>query len=130
MADHFLLLRVRVTPPTGWLRPLWFTVGDRARFAEMTTVDGEYTIAVAALIGRTIYEAFDDLRGSLSFYAPLLGDAKPEPWLVEQMPMTFGVQDPRIAPAPPPTPPPTDDEITANSSACCASRTSSRNRGS
>lgn len=81
---YYGLVRVRVQ--RGRLVPLWYTVGDAASFDQMTVVDGEHTIAICTLPARSKEEARRHLKEELRWFAPLLGDAVPEPWFASEDP--------------------------------------------
>lgn len=85
----FLLLRVQVVagqaPADRLLLPLWYGVGDQTDLADATTVDGAYTIAVCPLIGETREGAAQTVPDVLRWYAPVVGSAKPDGWLAEQL---------------------------------------------
>lgn len=82
---YYGLLRVHADGD-GRLTPLWYTVGDAARFEQMTVVDGEYTIAICTLSARTMEEARAHLKEELHWFKPLLGSATPEPWFASEDP--------------------------------------------
>jgi len=81
---YYGLLRVRVE--RGRLVPLWYTIGDAASFDQMTVVDGEHTIAICTLPARSKEEARKCLKEELRWFAPLIGDAVPEPWFASEDP--------------------------------------------
>lgn len=80
---YYALVRVRAEKD-GRLVPLQYTVGDQASFDQATVVDGEYTIALCTLLGKSHEEAREHLKKELSWFAPLLKCAEPDAWFASE----------------------------------------------
>jgi len=79
----YVILRVQIEPD-GRLQPLWYSVRSVDDWMDMTVVNFEYTLALMPMSAKTLEAACKELRAHFKWFAPLLKNAKPEPWLVEQ----------------------------------------------
>ena len=81
---YYGILRVHAEKD-GRVTPLWYGVGDAARWEQMTVVDRHYMIAFCVLHAPTYELACRELKESLNWFKDLLGGAKPEGAFLEEV---------------------------------------------